>query len=176
MSLTPRPGDNLKVVDVFRLSGICLDRVSGHMWPMIFLDGNTALAWKEATGFEYLPGPPPASGSMGIGPRDDARSSWGMGEYRGSAYVSSLRSTPGMYYYYLGVWRGSEISLVAGFFRAPDGSFSAPHVLVSTKSPVRSVSYFPSPDTPAGRVNLTVEADDGLLMYALSWNHPQLFR
>lgn len=177
LSLTPGPGDSLRVVDdAFRLSGLCLDRVSGHMWPLVRLDDNSFLVWKEEAGFEPLPGRQPDSGFMGIGPRDDVRSSWGMGEYLGAAFVDASRSASGVHSHYLGVWGGPERSLVASFLRAQDGSFSKPHVLISVETPARSVSYFPSPDTPSGRISLTVEVDGGLLLYALSWSHPQAFR
>lgn len=74
---------------------------------------------------------------------------------------------------FVGIWRGREGDVVASFSRQGD-SFSVPRPLLRSPLPVRSVTYFPAPDTPAGTLGLVQEDRSGVTLYHLQWYHADL--
>jgi hypothetical protein len=176
LTLVPGQGDSLEVRMAMVLSGNCLELVSGVGVSAIYLKNASILRWTSGSELQFTPiNTAPPDRFMALDPQSD-RPVWDAGEFGGAARVDSIRTTAGMYTYYLGVWRASGRSLLATFFRAPDGRFSIPKTLLQSQSPIRSVSYFPGIDSPSGAVWVTVESGDELAAYGLQWQHPQLYK
>lgn len=75
----------------------------------------------------------------------------------------------------VGVWQAGETWLVAAFIRQQQG-YSAPVELLRSRQPIRSVSYFPSPDTNTGRLGLVVDSGKTIALVSLDWNHDAITR
>lgn len=75
----------------------------------------------------------------------------------------------------VGVWQAGETWLVAAFIRQQQG-YSAPITLLRSRQPIRSVSYFPSPDTNTGRLGLVVDSGKTIALVSLDWNHDAMTR
>jgi hypothetical protein len=76
---------------------------------------------------------------------------------------------------YVGVWQEGTGSAVRYFSKRPDGGFTAPKPLLTSASPLRSVTYFPAPDSPAGQLGLVQEAGDGVRLISVNWSHRGIF-
>ena len=75
----------------------------------------------------------------------------------------------------VGVWQAGETWLVAAFIRQQQG-YSAPVELLRSRKPIRSVSYFPSPDTNTGRLGLVVDSGKTIALVSLDWDHDAMTR
>lgn len=75
----------------------------------------------------------------------------------------------------VGVWQAGETWFVAAFVRQAEG-FSAPVELLRSRQPIRSVSYFPSPDTNTGRLGLVADTGHGVALVSLDWDHDAMTR
>ena len=75
----------------------------------------------------------------------------------------------------VGVWQAGETWLVAAFIRQQQG-YSAPVELLRSRQPIRSVSYFPSPDTNTGRLGLVVDSGKAIALVSLDWDHDAMTR
>ena len=69
------------------------------------------------------------------------------------------------------MWQAGETWLVAAFIRQQGGRNSAPVELLRSRKPIRSVSYFPSPDTNTGRLGLVVDDGKTIALVSLDWDH-----
>ena len=75
----------------------------------------------------------------------------------------------------VGVWQAGETWLLAAFIRQQQG-YSAPVELLRSRQPIRSVSYFPSPDTNTGRLGLVVDSEKTIALVSLDWDHDAITR
>lgn len=75
----------------------------------------------------------------------------------------------------VGVWQAGDTWLVAAFIRQQQG-YSVPVELLRSRQPIRSVSYFPSPDTNTGRLGLVVDGGKTIALVSLDWNHDAITR
>lgn len=75
----------------------------------------------------------------------------------------------------VGIWQTGTDYLVAAYIRR-DAGFSMPVELVRAAHAIRSVTYFPAPDTNAGRLGLLEEMDSGLAVVCVNWDHRALSR
>lgn len=73
----------------------------------------------------------------------------------------------------IGLWKTSEGSLLAAFVQREDG-FSAPIELVQSKQQIKSVTFFPSPDTSTGSLGLLAITENGVALLSLDWDHSAL--
>ena len=73
-----------------------------------------------------------------------------------------------------GIWRRGQGSVVASFARLSDGRFTKPRVLLASSRPLRSVSYFPNPDTAAGTLGLIQDNGGAINLITLRWSHRSL--
>lgn len=73
---------------------------------------------------------------------------------------------------YVGVWQDGASWIVAEFKVSIGGEVSEPRPLLRSSLPLRSVSFFPSPDTNSGSLYLVREATENEVRVArLSWWH-----
>lgn len=75
----------------------------------------------------------------------------------------------------VGVWQSGVSWLVAAFIRR-SGGYSEPIELLRSRQPIRSVSYFPSPDTNTGRLGLVADSGKAIALVSLDWDHIALSR
>ncbi|MGH8076118.1 MAG: hypothetical protein ACREPE_02170 [Lysobacter sp.] len=76
---------------------------------------------------------------------------------------------------FVGLWRDDVGVRLYAFTRDNAGAFSDPKLVLSSTLPLRSVSYFPAPDSPSGRLGLVQEAGDEIRLLSLDWYHPQVY-
>nr|WP_315254756.1 hypothetical protein [uncultured Duganella sp.] len=70
----------------------------------------------------------------------------------------------------VGVWKTGAGYLVAAYVRQAAG-FSAPVPLLRSTQPIKSVTYFPSPDAPGGKLSVLTRVDGAITLVSLSWYH-----
>jgi hypothetical protein len=91
--------------------------------------------------------------------------------------VSAARRAGGLATNYVGLWQGKDVWSVFAYTQGPDGRFSAPLAVLSSRQPLRSMSYFPHADSPAGRLGLVQENGVGnVSLINVHWAHPASFR
>ncbi len=78
---------------------------------------------------------------------------------------------------FVGVWRVGGKWLVQSFSQLEDRSFTAPRPILTSSLPVRSVMYFPGPDTPSSRLEVVQEQPNGTVRsLAFNWWHGSAFK
>jgi hypothetical protein len=75
---------------------------------------------------------------------------------------------------YAGIWRGDGRAVVASFSKYTDGNFTEPRIIFNSAKSLRSISYFPSLDAPAGSLGLIQEDDKHINLIRLRWDHQSL--
>ncbi|SFG37585.1 hypothetical protein SAMN05518801_12055 [Novosphingobium sp. CF614] len=76
---------------------------------------------------------------------------------------------------YVGLWRTSSESQVRYFSTKSGGGFTTPRPLLTSSVPLRSVTYFPAPDTPSGTIKLVQAGSGTTRVIVLRWSHPGIF-
>jgi len=78
---------------------------------------------------------------------------------------------------FVGVWRVGKKWLIRSFTQREDRSFAKLRPVLSSRLPVRSITYFSSPDTPSGRLEMVQEQRDGRARsLAFHWSHGLAFK
>jgi hypothetical protein len=77
---------------------------------------------------------------------------------------------------FVGLWQVDGKWLVQSFSMLADQSITAPRSVLTSSLPLRSVMYFPAPDTPSGRLEVLQEQPNGSVRsLAFSWWHGAAF-
>jgi hypothetical protein len=78
---------------------------------------------------------------------------------------------------FVGLWRVGQRWQVMSFSQRADRSFTVPRSLLTSSLPIRSLLYFPAPDTPTGRLELIQDQPNGEPRgLAFHWSHGAAFR
>jgi len=78
---------------------------------------------------------------------------------------------------FVGVWRVGNKWLVRSFSLREDRSFTKPRPLLTSRLPVRGLTYLASPDSPSGRLELVQQQRDGRARsIVFDWWHNFAFR
>lgn len=86
--------------------------------------------------------------------------------------VESVRTEAGLSTRYIGLWKQGRGSLIAEFIVSSDGARSTQAIpLMKSNLPIRSLHFFPSPDTPSGSVTLVQEAGQAIRVVKFDWWH-----
>lgn len=95
----------------------------------------------------------------------------------GTALLSSARvNTRRVGADFVGVWHVGGKWLVQSFSQLEDRSFTEPRTVLTSSLPVRSVMYFPAPDTQSGRLEVVQEQPNGRARtLAFEWWHGSAF-
>lgn len=98
--------------------------------------------------------------------------------FRGTKPLSSVRVNAGKVGGdFVGLWQVGGKWLVQSFSMLADESFTAPRPVLTSSLPLRSVRYFPAPDTPSGRLEVLQEQPNGSVRsLAFSWLHGSAFK
>ncbi|UUL82575.1 hypothetical protein [Sphingomonas qomolangmaensis] len=78
---------------------------------------------------------------------------------------------------YVGVWKLPATTLVRAFQTEEDRAVGRPQTIFASRQPIRSITYFPSPDSPSGTLNVVMDAGKGAARaIEMGWQHPGLFK
>jgi len=78
---------------------------------------------------------------------------------------------------FVGVWRVGKKWLVRSFTQREDRSFTKPRPVLTSRLPVRSLTYLASPDTPSGRLEIVQQQRDGRARsIVFDWWHSFAFK
>lgn len=165
------PGQ-LKLGDVSRLEGACAGRLQAFRMADVYLSDAVALQLGEDG--QPHPSTDDAAGYravFAIGPGQPHPTA-PPGEFVMATAVQA--SAPGdRAGEFVGVWRQGSASKLYAFSRDAAGGFGAARPLLESSLPLRSVSYFPAPDSPSGRLGLVQEAAGELRLISIDWFHPR---
>jgi len=157
----------------FRLTGACANDVSGYNL------GEAVLATGE--GFTFSPSYEIESSEIAKrattpGAVKEAPQVFNGGRFVMATKVQTVRINDKLYFDYLGLWSSSGKSVVASFRTSAKGEVAAPRVLFSSSAPIKSISFFPSPDSPAGTISLAQLVDPMTVQLSTyRWNHEAWF-
>lgn len=77
---------------------------------------------------------------------------------------------------YVGLWQDPHGWMVASFFKAEGEDAGDARIVLQSKEPLLGLSYFPAPDTPAGRLTVIQQlSDDKVRVIGFDWFHPDWF-
>lgn len=160
---------NLVFTSAKLLQGPCADEVHAFLMNMIAFNDGAVFAANakgqfpaipKATGLTNFWGSPITGGHPVI---KDA-------EFITGSKVDGADANPSLN---IGLWKTSEDYLVAAFMRRESG-FSAPIELLRSAQQIKSVTFFPSPDTNTGGLGLVVNTENGIALLTLDWDHSRL--
>lgn len=165
-----------RLARAYTLKGECAGDVQAFQMGVISLsygmiqeverDGARVLQPRQEAGQFYGAMTSEISAPSGVG-----------GVFAGAARVGGRRHADGgLEEHYLGLWRDSGSSVIAAFSKSATGAYTAPLRVLTSTLPLRSLSYFPSPDSPSGRIGLVQETADGPHLLSLDWHHPDAYR
>jgi hypothetical protein len=167
-------GDRLSIAGVSWLRGRCADGAHAVRMGLVFFTDGMVFAAGADGRFARVPG---LSGLANFGgaplsadhpPMEGAR--FIMASNVAVAMVGNDRRSLDV-----GLWQRGDAYVVAAFARQA-GGFGAPIELLRSARPIRSVTFFPSPDAPSGRLGLVVDAGQGIALVDVDWHHRNLSR
>lgn len=167
---------SIRLVDVRLAQGSCASRVNGVLLSQVRLSNGVVL--------EQVP----PDGRVAVRESGSAfhADSWldtsdPHPELSGATFVMGARvgyrRQRGLTTDYIGLWRRRGEAVLQAFSVSEAGEVSSAIPVLKSDLPVRSVSYFPAPDTPSGRLGLVQEDRSGAIrLIGLDWYHSGLFR
>lgn len=163
---------NLTLSDVTMLEGPCASDVYAfRMAQIVFKDGAIFTA-NSSNQFTILHG---GGGSAKLGM--DIIPPVRMGPERNrlimTSTVISAGSHDGKRSLDVGLSRIDDTYIIAAYFRHGN-SLGSPVELVRSTQPIRSVTYFPSPDSNAGKLGILRDGSEGVVLISLGWDHAAL--
>jgi hypothetical protein len=162
--------------DVLHVTGACRHDVVGFELSLVYLRNGRMVEIGQDRSVSPVREARSAGRFQAIAAGDD-HPAWDKGEFVMATRVDIRRTSDGaVTESFIGVWKGRKASTVGVFRKAPNGSFSSPSALLVSSLPIRSVSYFPSPDAPSGRIGITQEAPESVRLVNASWFHPDLMK
>lgn len=98
------------------------------------------------------------------------------GQFLGATRVDYRKDDQGLVSDYLGLWRDGDRWTVASFSQRGALNIGTVKSLLHSTVPVKSVTYFPAPDTRAGQISLTLrDTAQSTSLLGFSWRHDQWF-
>jgi hypothetical protein len=169
-----RAVDPLVVAPELRLEGVplllkgrCIASVTGYSMAGVYL-GDLMISLVSGPTAVPLPGPARKAVSP-YHPYLESKNphpQWSAGTFVMAAHVGGRAGAEGTYY--VGLWRGQGRYTVAGFW-SREGGFSVPRKLLDSTLPLRSVAYFPAPDSNSGSLFLVQDMGGVLRLSRYFW-------
>jgi hypothetical protein len=176
-SLEFAPGSatgTLTVVGSRVVSGPCEAELRAFILDNLYLPGGRVLARSPSgTGLVAQSGASIEDRALWADdPHPDVRD----GQFVMAFQVNFRRDAAGLTTDYVGLWRTGARSVVQAFSKLPDGRFTEPRPVLTSRLPLRSVTYFPAPDSRSGRLGLVQDGPAGeTRLISLDWSHPNMF-
>lgn len=162
---------NLSVRTLELLEGPCAQHVHAFMMSQIAFDDGAVFSAKLDRDFVYLPNRNGLS-SAWAGPPRPAHPEIDKSTFVMATKVDGAFSKRSLN---VGVWQTDDGYLVAAFIHE-EGVFSELVELMRSKYPIRSVSFFPSPDSNSGTLGVTGEIGGNVALINMDWNHAAMSR
>ena len=164
--------NNLALADVTLLKGPCAnDAYAFRMAQIIFEDGAVFTA-KSDDRFSYSQDVTGLA-KFGAVPFPAEHPEVAQAQFIMASNVDTADITSEKRSLEVGLWKLDEDYLVAAYIRQ-DGGFSVPVELVRSTQPIKSVTYFPSPDSHSGKLGLLESTPSGIALLSLGWDHTVL--
>ncbi|MGZ8284256.1 MAG: hypothetical protein ACXW27_01270 [Allosphingosinicella sp.] len=165
--------ESIRFIRTDLATGPCAASLHAFVMDHVFLTDGRAFA-VEAAGGGMSPLSGTSMGESSLSPRDAHPQD--DGEFVMGYRVGYRRDNGALVTNYVGLWRDKGRSVVRAFSSLPGGRFTDPVPVLTSNLPLRSVTYFPAPDTPSGRLGLVQEDPRGeTRLISLDWSHPTIF-
>lgn len=164
----------LRLAGVGTLHGPCADEVEAFKMGLIAFKDGAVFASGVDGGFSPRPGATLLP-QAGPAPLSVERNALAQAQFIMATEVDAADTPAGKRALHVGLWRLRDAHVVAAYIRDERG-VSAHVELLRSAQPIRSVTYFPAPDTNAGTLGLVQRAPDGVVLLSMSWDHIALSR
>lgn len=171
LTLLTSQDSSLTVTNVRTLTGICQSEAVGFELSKIYFRNGFSSSWNQSGLLSEMQISAPSPWFSVIG-ASDPHPKWNAGEFVMASLVETRLVGTTKTRTFVGVWKGATRSTVGTFSQSPDGSYTQPVELLTSDLPLRSISYFPAIDTPAGTVGLLQEGTNELRLISALWGHP----
>lgn len=162
-----------RLVDVTRVMGPCAPALLAFRMSRLYFPGATLSMVGTSGRVEVAEGGPGMDGIVAMDRQathpEGPSGQWIMGTLI-NAFGPNTKAGD-----YVGLWRDNTQSSVYAFTRSESGAFSVPRLVLTSNLPLHSISFFPSPDSPSGRLGLVQEADGGIRLLSVDWFHQAVF-
>jgi hypothetical protein len=164
----------LSIDNVRYVSGRCAARLSGFEATNLYFGKVVGLSGFD--GRLKVVTPPLGTPTKGFNTikKSEGPANWKGEQFLMASLLGQKKVGEGFTPLYVGVWGTKNRSYVGVFEQKPSGLFSEPALLATSNIPIRSVSYFPSYDSPSGKLGLLQESLHGLRLVNVNWMHPDL--
>jgi hypothetical protein len=162
-----------KLANVALLQGPCAgDAVASRVGVVVFKDG---VVFAATSNERFSHWPHVTAQQLGIRPVGDPHPALPQGRFLMASKVDETRAATGEHALDVGLWQANGSYVVAAYTRH-GGDVGTPVELLRSARPIRSVTYFPSPDSNSGTLGLLADHGDGVASISLDWNHDALSR
>lgn len=163
----------MKLAGVAALEGPCAHDVAAFRTGLIAFQDGAVFAPAPGGGFVRRPDASLLPDPGAPGPYE--RNAMAQARFIVAAQVHALDTSAGKRSMRVGLWqRGAEYVVAA--YTLDDRGAAPPVELLQSVHPIRSVTYFPSPDTNTGTLGLVEETPDSIALVSLGWDHVALSR
>jgi hypothetical protein len=173
LSMTLARNQDIRLADVSVLDGPCTDEIYAFRMGQIVFRNGAVFHSRSGARFTHAPGAQgfinPEQSSSGNDPILD------QAQFIMSYNVDVAGAGNAQRFLDVGVWKKGGDYLVAAFTRQENGS-AMPVELARSTQPIKSVTFFPSPDSNSGRLGLVEQTDHGIALVSLDWDHSALSR
>jgi hypothetical protein len=171
----PSPAGSIRLLGVRLVQGSCASAVNGFVMSQVRLSNGVVLEQVHQGGVTIRESGSAFHADYWLDANDPHP------ELSGATFVMGARvgyrRQRGLTTDYVGLWRRRGGAVIQAFSVFESGKVSSAVPVLQSNRPLRSVSYFPSPDTPTGRLGLVQEdGSGGIRLISLDWSHPSLFR
>lgn len=173
IAIAPGQREQLALTDARLLAGPCAGAVQAfQMSLLVFGDGAVFAAAPDG---RIAPAPALNPAALGIHAAADAHPALAQGRFLMASRVGVVAAAGGRRTLDVGLWQTDDGYVVAAY-TGRAGGFGAPVELLRSTRALRSVTYFPAPDTNAGTLGIVMEGGDGVALVSLGWHHDALSR
>jgi hypothetical protein len=165
--------DGLNLVSAERLVGACAHLLAGFRMSAVYFSNAIVLTFNADSKLTLAP--EKAAYSKPAIVSDEEHPDWQGGEFVMAERVDARQEKDGPREHFVGLWNTGMGSALVVFTRDEHGAFGHLRPILTSRLPLRSVSYFPAVDSPSGRLALVQEAGAEMRLLSLDWFHPQAF-
>lgn len=163
-----------KLMELVDIEGACAASVNSFAAGMAALHTGEAFAIDE--NHAIIPRGPASAFLVPAEVADHVVPKLANAKFIAAARVASRRNQGALRSDYIGLWQGKKTWIVAAFSEQDDGSDGPAKILLTSREPLRGVTYFPAPDTQSGRIGLVQQANAGTVrLMGYDWYHQSFF-